>query len=279
MILIKGRNFAKVYSQILGEILSFPEFEVSPRGLKIREILNLCVEIYDPTSNLFLNKVRVPNPEYLAGELFWYFSGKNDLEYICEYSKFWKKIVNPDGKTLNSAYGYLLFKEKNKYGMTPWQWAYQSLIADKNTRQAIMHFNKPDFLFKEAKDVICTLNGIFNIRNDKLYFTILMRSQDEIKGRTFDVPFFTLLQQQMLNLLLSTYPNLKLGSFYHINTSSHIYESDFELVHNMICADFKPDGLPPLRENLVDCDGNFDIQKFDDSKDELMIWIKSHLKK
>ncbi|MCK9416833.1 thymidylate synthase [Candidatus Dojkabacteria bacterium] len=277
MKLIHGSSFANVYQKILGEINSLPEFITSPRGLEIKEILNLCVEIYDPTSNLFINEIRSPNYKYLAGELFWYFSGRRDLEFIEKYSKFWKHIANED-KTLNSAYGYLIFKEQNKYGFTPWQWALKSLVKDKHTRQAIMHFNKPDYLFDGNKDLICTCHSIFNIREDKLYMTIVMRSQDEIKGRTYDVPFFTLLQQQMRNLLLPHYPNLGLGSFYHINTSSHCYETDFELVQKMMWHEFKKDGLPPLRENLVDINGNFDEHNFFNSNDELIVWIRSRLK-
>lgn len=276
---IRARNFAKAYMNILGEINSYPEFTSKPRGLKIKEIMNLCVEIYDPTSNLFKNEIRSVNHRYLAGELYWYFSGRNDLAFIKEYSKFWVNIVNPDGRTLNSAYGALIFVEKNSSGLTPWQWAYQSLVKDKDTRQAIMHFNKPDYLKPESKDIICTLNGTFTIRNDKLYFTIMMRSQDEIKGRTFDVPFFTLLQQQMRNLLLPHYPNLELGSFYHINISSHIYEFDFDLVSMMMCREFVPDSLPLLRENIVDENGRFDEHKFQTSNDELITWIRNNMTK
>jgi thymidylate synthase len=276
MKLIKGKTFASVYEQVLSNIYYNYEYTCKPRDQEIKEITNLIIEIEDPTSNLFINEVRSTPERYLAAELYWYFSGRNDVEFISNYSKFWNKIVNLDNKTVNSAYGYLLFKDFNMYGINEWRWALNSLIKDKDSRQAIIRFNKPRHSYNNVKDFVCTLIGIFNIRDNKLNFTIIMRSQDEIKGRTFDVPFFTLLQQQMLNHLRTVYSSLQLGSFVQHNISSHIYERDFELVENMLANKFESNRLPSLKNNLIDVDGNFTFD-FQKSNDKLITWIKDRL--
>ena len=49
---------------------------------------------------------------YAIGELLWYWSGRNDVEFIDHFSKFWRNISD-DGKTANSAYGYII---KYKFG-------------------------------------------------------------------------------------------------------------------------------------------------------------------
>jgi len=277
MKIIKGKTFADVYREVLYELHHFPKYVTNPRSMKIKEIINLIIEIEDPTSNMFINPIRKTPQRYLAGEMYWYFQGREDVEFISKYSKFWKKLTNPDGVTVNSAYGNLLFRDLNEYNITEWQWALKSLIEDKDTRQAIIRFNKPKHSFVGNKDFVCTLNGIFNIRNDKLIFTVIMRSQDEILGRTFDIPFFTLLQQQMRNHLLPYYPDLKLGSFIHHNVSSHIYEKDFELVEDMLRNQWKSAGLPKLRENLINPDGSFN-DNFWKSDDELITWIRENMK-
>jgi thymidylate synthase len=253
---IIGESFADVYSTILKWIYRHPEFEASPRGQLTREITDLTVIIEDPYQNLFENKARSPNKRYLAGELLWYFLGRNDLEWISQYSKFWNKIANKDG-TVNSAYGNLLFRESPaEYISCEWQWAVGSLIKDQTTRQALIHFNKPHHMdYEKTKDFPCTAYGIFQIRNEKLNFKVHMRSNDVYFGMTYDYPFFLLLMQMMRIELLSKYPSLKLGRFTHHIDSAHIYERNFETIEKMLDNEFVSISLPEMRTRLVDQTG------------------------
>ena len=82
MRIIQGKTFAEAYNKALLEIYKNPEYLSAPRGKKIKEILNLVIEIENPLSNLYKNEIRGVPEKYLAGELFWYFSGKNDLDFI-----------------------------------------------------------------------------------------------------------------------------------------------------------------------------------------------------
>ena len=209
----------------------------------------------------------------MAGELLWYFTGDNSLETISKYSGFWSDIANPDG-TLNSAYGNLIFNHRGACAYTQWQWAYDSLAKDTDTRQAIMYFGGPEFQFLGVKDFVCTNNLQFFIRKNKLHLYTFMRSNDVIKGTTFDIPFFMLLQQQMWKLLKeNVYPELKLGKYVHTATSLHVYEPDFELAHTMLRNEFKSEPLPPIGDNLVDTDGNCLIDTTADTTDPLLSWI------
>ena len=278
MLVIKGKTFAEIYKKVLYEIYYNPEYICKPRGQKIKEITNVIIELEDPTSNMFINSIRSTPEEYLAAELYWYFNGTNTIDFISKYSKFWKKLVNPDNSTVNSNYGHLLFKELNEYGFSEWLWSYTSLLIDIDSRQAILHFNKPKHLFVGNKDQVCTLNGIFLIRDNKLNFTIIMRSQDEILGRTFDLPFFTILQQQMLSHLKYFYPDLTLGKFIYHTVSSHLYERNFELVEAMLDNDFIENKLPNLELDLINSFGEFQYENFVfNKKDKLISWIKERL--
>tara|TARA_R100000655_G_scaffold34765_3_gene67639 strand:+ start:932 stop:1864 length:933 start_codon:yes stop_codon:yes gene_type:complete len=248
----KGETFAEVYQRVLTDVYHNPEFESSPRGMKIKEITNAALVIEDPTYPLYENERRSSQFKYIGAELLWYFSGRNDVDFIEKFAKFWRNIENGDG-TVNSAYGNLLFTEKNEHGYTQWEWALESLVNDKDTRQALMHFNMPKHQRVFNKDFVCTLTGLFQIRNNKLNFTVDMRSNDLILGTPTDIAFFCLLQQQMLNLLRENhYPNLELGSYTHIVHSIHIYERHFDLVKEMLDCKFLELGFPPIKENLVD---------------------------
>lgn len=254
---ITSNRFSTIYKMLLDEIYNNPDYiDLSPRGFKIKEKTNIELLLTNPKSNLYINNIRPPKLKYLYGELLWYFLGRDDLEFISKYSTFWEKIAKEDG-TVNSAYGNLLFKEKNTHGITEWQWAFNSLVKDQDSRQAIMRFNKPHHSYDGNKDFVCTLTGIFHIRNNKLNFTTTMRSQDMWFGIIYDIPFFTLLQQQMRLHLLPHYPDLELGSYRHYVISAHIYEKDFETIESMLKEEFVPSQTPTIDEHhpLVDSYG------------------------
>lgn len=254
MKIYQGKTFAEVYKKSLKDLVS-AESCVSPRGQKVSEILNAVHIVEDPTSCLYVNKRRSSQLKYIAGETLYYFLGRRDLGFIKKYAAFWEQIANPDN-TVNSAYGNLIFTEENKFGITQWDWAFKSLCNDKDTRQAILLFNKPDYQYFGNKDVICTLNGIFNIRNNKLNFTVNMRSNDAILGTPTDFAFFCLLQMQMCKLLKEqAYPELELGSFTHIANSYHIYERHFALAEEMVAGRFTPVAMLEIGENFIDALG------------------------
>lgn len=253
-------TFAQVYRDLLTDLMS-PEGQISdPRSSSTKEIVDVCLEIKNPISSLYKNEIRSSQKRYIAAEFIWYFMGRNDVEFISKFAKFWKNIQNPD-ETVNSSYGHLLFTKKNKHGLNQYQWALQSLQKDINSRQAVLHFNLPEHQHFENKDFVCTMYASFLIRNNKLRMSVKMRSNDVILGLPTDIAFFTVLQQQLLqHLKQTTYPNLELGSYSHIVDSMHIYERDFEKATAMLEHDFIAVDMPKLEKNLISEEGNASIE-------------------
>lgn len=199
---------------ILGE-------ESAPRGLKVRETLGCDIYIDHPEQNLIYNSLRKTSPYYLAQEYFWYLSGDRDVDSISKYSGFWKKIANEDG-TINSNYGAYIFN-KDYYpinGMSQWEYLIETLRKDPDSRQAILQI--PITPFKGTKDVCCTSSLQFFIRNNKLYMTTYMRSNDINLGFCNDIPFFTGLQIKLGKEL-----GVELGWYRHVVGSLHVYENNF----------------------------------------------------
>lgn len=247
---IECYSFAKAYEELSSKILHNFEHESSPRNYKINEILNFIIQIKNPYSNLFFNENRSPSLKYLKDELKLYFSGSNNLEEFGKASKFWLKLSNDD-KTINSAYGYLLFVKRNIHGTSQWEWSKSSLLKDQDTRQAILHFNDSSHQYEGNLDFPCTLNGNFHIRDNKLHFTIMMRSNDLVFGVSYDIPFFMLLMQCMRLELLEKYPQLELGTYTHIVNSMHLYEKDFEKTEESLNHDFKEVFIPQITVNPI----------------------------
>ena len=290
MLTYRFDTFAEAYKDSLTDLITFPEYETRPRGMTIKENCDVALVIDNPLSCLYENTVRSSQLKYIAAELLWYFMGRNDVGYISKFAKFWESIQNDDG-TVNSSYGHLLFANPNEHGFMQYEWAVDSLLKDKDSRQAVLHFNLPSHQRDGNKDFVCTMYGIFQIRENKLNFTVSMRSNDVILGLPTDIAFFATLQSQMLFHLVThggeEFRELELGTYTHIANSFHLYERHFDLVDRMIREDFIPHQIPKVREELVSVKGKpsplfsrlFSTQNDPNEKvgDELMHWIKNKL--
>lgn len=246
---IIGTSFAQVYQQLLRKLLYEPEFVSAPRGQQIHEFKDHTLIITDPWQCYFNNERRSTKYDYVFAELLWYLSGDNSKDFIEKHASMWNRIANPDDETLNSAYGYLIFKDRYSFNdPTQWQWAVESLKTDKDTRQAVMHFNRPQHQFSGNKDFVCTMYANFLIRDNRLHLTVHMRSNDVVLGLPTDIPFFCMLQLNMHHILKKTYPDLKLGEYTHIVNSLHMYERNANLVEDMLRYPF----IPAVIENGAD---------------------------
>lgn len=235
------------YLDTVRNLIYNPEFRSAPRGKKILELIHYKFSINTPDSKPILTLSEERNEVlrlYTQKEFELYEIGATTAEEFSKASKFWGKLANPDG-TINSAYGHLIFFDKScgnslfdadfsHWMRTPWEWARMSLIQDKDSRQSILKFHKRGHLWLGNKDQVCTLAGVFLIRNDRLHFSIHMRSNDVIKGLSYDLPWFCYLMERMCKELLPTYPDLKIGSYTHFVDSLHLYEADLATAHQII---------------------------------------------
>lgn len=255
-----GPNIAEIFEMVLDDLWNDPDFIASPRGMEVREIRDCSMEIDNPMLNIYTNKFRSSPLKYIAAEILWYFSGTNNPTYIENYASLWKSLHNTDG-TVNSSYGNLLFSEQNEHGFTQYDWVIQSLVKDKDSRQAFMHFNKPKHQFLENKDQVCTLQSLFHIRDNKLHMTLTMRSNDVIYGFMTDWAFFSVLQYHVYLHLRDYYPDLEMGSYTHISHSMHVYERHYDMIKNMVGPglnereEFIPEELPLLNEPVIHTSG------------------------
>jgi thymidylate synthase len=242
----------EAYVETLRDIYYNYDYRAAPRGLPVREKTDYTFRILNPTSEPIVTKDPERNKvieEYTRKEVELYNSCANTAEAFGKASKFWLSLANPDG-TVNSAYGYLIW-EKKSHGShfeeskiadgvyryerrTPWEWAKQSLIADKDTRQAILRFSLPEHQWVGNKDQTCTMHANFLIREDKLNLSVVMRSNDLVLGLVYDMPWFMSLIDRMVDELKPHYPNLTKGTYTHTVHSLHIYERNEEMVKRMI---------------------------------------------
>ena len=245
MRMIVGESFADVYGKAMDMLLNNYEYKTAPRGLDIHECLNVGLYIENPTLNLFKyeDKSLTLPTGYVKKEMCLYLLGSDDARDFSKASKFWDNIKTKQGK-INSAYGNLIFNKSLEDGRSQFDWAFDSLKNDKDSRQSFMRYNNTSHQYDGNKDVPCTFIQGFHIRDNKLHTTVEMRSNDLIKGTTYDIPSFILFQRLMLLRLREVYSDLEMGSYTHFANSFHLYSTDFELVERRLNSQILENAYP-----------------------------------
>lgn len=232
------------------------------------ELTNYSFTISNIENALITLKTGKVNYIYLAGEILWYWSGRDDLEFISKFSKMWSKLSD-DGEHSNSAYGYILQK---KHGFNQIDKIIDLLKKDPHSRRAVLNLNVPNINVIETKDEICTIALVYQIRDNKLYCTCIMRSNDVNFGLRNDLGYFITLQQYIAHKL-----GVGLGSYTHYAVSMHLYERDFDFAKNVAYGSLESDDeildISELLKNRVEL-----IDYIDNSwvnKDEFYLLLKN----
>lgn len=202
-------------------------------GAVHNEVLNAVTVIEDPTRSFVTSNIRKLPVRYAVGEMLWYMSGNSHLKEIQKYTKNWDRMSD-DGEYVNSNYGWCI---QHKFGFDQWEFIKELLTKDPNTRQAVIHIKDADQT--PSKDVNCTVCLQFFIRDNKLYLTTFMRSNDLWMGFPYDV-----FQFMNMQVLMSMELGVELGSYTHVAGSLHLYERDYKAVKHDPVEMLQP-GLSP----------------------------------
>lgn len=160
------------------------------------------------------------------GELMWYLSGSDNVDFISYYIAKYKDSAESNGK-INGAYGPRLFGVKDGINQID---NIVHLLQQRSTsrRAAIQLFDANDIAYP-FNDVPCTVGLQFAIRNDSLDMFTFMRSNDARAGLVHDIFAFTMLQEMIARTL-----KLKLGVYRHYAASLHIYNDDIPSIESAL---------------------------------------------
>ncbi|MDB5283954.1 MAG: hypothetical protein JWO06_3029, partial [Bacteroidota bacterium] len=177
-------------NDVFEDLLSRP-FDVTPtRGIS-SEIIGASLNLKNPLARL--SRTETKGKAFSAiGELLWYLSKNNSLEFIKHYIPDYAD-ESEDGLTIYGGYGPRLFNLRGEINQIA---NVIALLKEKPfSRKAVIQlFDGQDI--NEAHDEIpCTCTMQFFIRHCKLHMYTTMRSNDAFKGLPHDVFAFTMLQE------------------------------------------------------------------------------------
>jgi thymidylate synthase len=94
----------------------------------------------------------------------------------------------------------------------------------KATQKNISGTDFPDEEGRPAsQDILCNVLSMLKIRDGRLEWTQVMRSNDLFRGVPYNFVQFTVLQEVIAGWL-----GLEVGAYDHVSDSLHVYEGDFE---------------------------------------------------
>jgi thymidylate synthase len=173
------------------------------------------------------------------GELLWYLSGGNGLEFITYYVKRYAQ-ESDDGLTVHGGYGPRLFAMGGQYNQI------ENVIAllktRPSTRRAVIQLFDAGDIAAPYKEIPCTCTLQFMVRDKRLQMLTHMRSNDAFIGLPHDVFAFTMLQEIIARSIGS-----EIGPYKHAVGSLHLYEDDKQRAVEYIREGFQPRiAMPPM---------------------------------
>lgn len=227
----------------------------------VREILYANFHIRNPRQRWIISREPAINPAFAIAEVIWIMRGRNDSAFL----NFWNPILPKfagKGERYHGAYGYRLMQN---LGFNQLERAYQALSKNPDSRQVVLQIwdGRIDFPqdsgMPAAADVPCNICSMLNIRNGRLEWTQIMRSNDLFLGVPHNFVQFMSLQE-----ILAGWLGVEVGSYTQISNSLHCYEHDLEkcdisdiqnTVHNtddLSLPKEKADGVLDAIEQAID---------------------------
>ncbi len=262
---IKAETLDDLLMESLQILLKNGHYVKASRGESL-ELINFNLELKNPRARI--SRSYYKNFLFSAlGEFLWYMAGSNDLMHISYYIQSYLR-ESEDGKTLTGAYGPRLINYEGKVNQLE---NILSLLIDRNTsRRAVVQIINPFDVQNKLKEIPCTCNIQYLVRDNKLHSITFMRSNDVYIGLPHDIFCFTMLQEYIAARL-----NVELGSYYHHVGSLHLYSSDIINVNKYIEEGFQstkdimpemdPDFIDNKLENLFINEKSFRLGKLDET--------------
>jgi thymidylate synthase len=227
-------NFHDIYIKNLSKHVFSYTYHNKPRDEKQYERIFTVNKLSNPIERCVYSETRKANIVFLFAEFLWYFSGRDDLDFISYYSSKMTSYSMDGQKLTGTAYGTKI-QEVLQNGSSALDTICEMLIDDKDTKRAVLSFyNDRELGISNNIDVSCTLGEQFLLRNRCLNAIVYMRSNDAFVGFLSDVFSFTMIQE-----FVATRIGARIGTYTHVTGSSHIFESNFQRAQETI-ANAKP---------------------------------------
>jgi thymidylate synthase len=206
------------------------------------EILHAAISVSDPRQRWTVSRNPAMNIAFALAEVVWIIAGRNDSAFLNYYNTGLPKYCG-NGPSYHGAYGHRLRKRFDTDQLVR---AYEALHRNPDSRQVVLQIwdSAVDLPATDGRpsseDVPCNIVAMLKVRDQKLEWTQVMRSNDVFRGLPYNFVQFTTIQEIMAGWL-----GLDVGTYNHVSDSLHVYEDDLKKIKSShpMTIEKNPDSL------------------------------------
>ena len=188
-----------------------------------REILHAALTLRNPRNRWVTMRRPAMNPAFALAEVFWILGGRRDAKFLTYFNRSLHQHSG-NAACLHGAYGYRL---RHHFKFDQLERAFEALRNNPNSRQVVLQIwdAKADLPLADGvprdSDIPCNTQAILKVRDGKLEWLQVMRSNDIFLGLPHNLVQFTFLQE-----VLAGWLQIDVGQYHHVSDSLHLYERD-----------------------------------------------------
>lgn len=223
---IVGRTANDVWRKVASMLMQQKD-TVEGRTGDVFEILHSFITIEEPRQKWIYDRVPPVSIAYALAELVWIMNGEDSSDVINFFNPQLEKFAGR-AKYYHGAYGKRI---RSHYGFDQLEKAYYALQNVPESRQVVIQIydTKKDFPIDNGKprddDIPCNICSMLKVRQGKLEWSQIMRSNDVLLGMPYNFIQFTGLQE-----ILAGWLELNIGTYNHYSDSLHLYNRDISKV-------------------------------------------------
>ncbi len=223
---ISGKTANEVWEKAI-KLLQKQEYSQSGRTGDVFELLHTFVSIEEPQQKWIYNRIPPISIGYALAELVWIINGEEKSDIINTWNPSLEKFAGKS-EIYHGAYGKRI---RSHFGFDQIEKAYEALQTIPESRQVVMQIydTRVDFPINNGtpqdEDIPCNICSLLKVRNGKLEWSQIMRSNDVLLGMPYNFVQFTGLQE-----ILAGWLELNLGSYNHYSDSLHLYARDTDKI-------------------------------------------------
>lgn len=223
---IDGKTANEVWRKAANMLLA-QETALSGRTGDVLELLHAFISIENPRQKWVYDRIPPISISFALAEVVWIMNGEERSKVI----NYWNpRLVDfaGDGDTYYGAYGKRI---RSHFGFDQLEKAYYALQNTPESRQVVIQIYdvKKDFPMDNgqprSKDIPCNICSLLKVRDGKLEWSQIMRSNDILLGLPYNFVQFTSLQE-----ILAGWLELEAGAYIHYSDSLHLYCRDLDKI-------------------------------------------------
>lgn len=225
-VIITGKSANEVWEKATNQLLN-EKATLNGRSGEVYELLHTFISIDDPKQKWIYNRIPPMSLGFALAELVWIMNGEDDAKVI---NFFNPRLIKYAGNN-ESYYGAYGKRIRSHFGFDQMEKAYQTLQTIPESRQVVIQIydTKTDFPTENGKprneDIPCNICSLLKIRNNKLEWSQIMRSNDVLLGLPYNFIQFTGLQE-----IIAGWLEIQLGTYNHYSDSLHLYQRDADKI-------------------------------------------------